>query len=45
MGDEEVIISKERKDCSHGGIHSVDPRLSGLIAAQASILLVLPERP
>jgi threonine-phosphate decarboxylase len=27
MGDEEVIISKGRKACSHGGIHSVDPRL------------------
>jgi threonine-phosphate decarboxylase len=27
MGDEAVIISKGRKACSHGGIHSVDPRL------------------
>src|SRR5829696_3994896 len=27
MGDEEVIISKGMKACSHGGIHSVDPRL------------------
>jgi threonine-phosphate decarboxylase len=27
MGDEEVIISKGSKACSHGGIYSVDPRL------------------
>ena len=27
MGEEEVIISKGRKACSHGGIHSVNPHL------------------
>ena len=27
MGEEEVTISKGRKACSHGGIHSVYPRL------------------
>src|SRR5919107_5792505 len=44
MGDEEVIISKGRKACSHGGIHSVDPRLVRLDYSSSINPLGIPRK-